>query len=88
MPCSPLSALPPPCHSSDVLRLSLIARSPRPSQVAGEWLDGKFAIKEGDEDIHTANERRLGELIGARRSPFIARRPNLRSIVSFDRPVC
>jgi argininosuccinate lyase len=32
--------------------------------VAGEWAAGTFAIAPGDEDIHTANERRLGELIG------------------------
>lgn len=29
-----------------------------------EWKSGKFVEKQGDEDIHTANERRLGELIG------------------------
>lgn len=29
-----------------------------------EWQDGTFVEKEGDEDIHTANERRLGEIIG------------------------
>ncbi|KAH3666406.1 hypothetical protein WICMUC_005674 [Wickerhamomyces mucosus] len=29
-----------------------------------EWSLGKFVEKDGDEDIHTANERRLGELIG------------------------
>ncbi|KAJ1927460.1 argininosuccinate lyase, partial [Linderina macrospora] len=29
-----------------------------------EWQDGKFELKSGDEDIHTANERRLGELVG------------------------
>lgn len=29
-----------------------------------EWKSGKFIEKSGDEDIHTANERRLGELIG------------------------
>ncbi|KAL6470078.1 hypothetical protein MHYP_G00211970 [Metynnis hypsauchen] len=29
-----------------------------------EWSSGKFHIKPGDEDIHTANERRLKELIG------------------------
>lgn len=28
-------------------------------QVADEWECGKFEIKETDEDIHTANERRL-----------------------------
>ena len=29
-----------------------------------EWNDGKFVEHPNDEDIHTANERRLGELIG------------------------
>jgi argininosuccinate lyase len=33
--------------------------------VSKEWEDGKFKIMPGDEDIHTANERRLSELIGA-----------------------
>jgi argininosuccinate lyase len=34
-------------------------------QVGSEWESGKFEIKAGvDEDIHTANERRLGEIIG------------------------
>ena len=34
-------------------------------QVLKEWQDGTFEIKPGiDEDIHTANERRLGEIIG------------------------
>ena len=34
-------------------------------QVLSEWKDDKFEIKPGvDEDIHTANERRLGEIIG------------------------
>ena len=32
--------------------------------VAAEWAAGTFVAVEGDEDIHTANERRLGELIG------------------------
>lgn len=32
--------------------------------VMGEWERGEFVEKEGDEDIHTANERRLTELIG------------------------
>ncbi|ANB11244.1 argininosuccinate lyase ARG4 [Sugiyamaella lignohabitans] len=32
--------------------------------VEAEWAEGKFVEKPGDEDIHTANERRLGELIG------------------------
>lgn len=29
-----------------------------------EWKNGEFVEKAGDEDIHTANERRLGEIIG------------------------
>ncbi|KAI7885610.1 argininosuccinate lyase [Lichtheimia hyalospora FSU 10163] len=33
-------------------------------QVMDEWQSNKFEIKAGDEDIHTANERRLGEIIG------------------------
>ncbi|KAI7256556.1 putative argininosuccinate, partial [Hortaea werneckii] len=33
--------------------------------VLKEWEEGRFEIKPGvDEDIHTANERRLGEVIG------------------------
>ncbi len=34
-------------------------------QVAEEWAQGAFVLAEGDEDIHTANERRLTELVGA-----------------------
>ncbi|KFZ16167.1 hypothetical protein V501_02362 [Pseudogymnoascus sp. VKM F-4519 (FW-2642)] len=34
-------------------------------KVEAEWVDGTFKIIPGvDEDIHTANERRLGEIIG------------------------
>ncbi|KAL7507717.1 hypothetical protein ACHAXN_004864 [Cyclotella atomus] len=33
-------------------------------KVYAEWADGTFEIKPGDEDIHTANERRLTEIIG------------------------
>jgi argininosuccinate lyase len=32
--------------------------------VAEEWRAGAFEVKPGDEDIHTANERRLTELVG------------------------
>ena len=32
--------------------------------VAAEWAAGAFVLQPGDEDIHTANERRLTELIG------------------------
>lgn len=34
-------------------------------QVLKEWQDGTFKIVQSDEDIHTANERRLAELIGS-----------------------
>ena len=33
-------------------------------KVYEEWKNGTFEIKPGDEDIHTANERRLTEIIG------------------------
>lgn len=33
-------------------------------KVSEEWRSGKFELKLADEDIHTANERRLKELIG------------------------
>ena len=33
-------------------------------RIAAEWRAGQFEIQAGDEDIHTANERRLTELIG------------------------
>lgn len=32
--------------------------------IGEEWQAGEFVEKPGDEDIHTANERRLGEIIG------------------------
>lgn len=33
--------------------------------ISKEWRENKFVIHPGvDEDIHTANERRLGEIIG------------------------
>ena len=35
------------------------------SAVQIEWEDGSFLIKPDDEDIHTANERRLSEIIGS-----------------------
>ncbi len=33
-------------------------------QVAAEWAASTFELRPGDEDIHTANERRLTELLG------------------------
>lgn len=34
-------------------------------EVGAEWAAGTFVLQPGDEDIHTANERRLTELVGA-----------------------
>jgi argininosuccinate lyase len=34
------------------------------NQIYEEWNNKKFILKENDEDIHTANERRLKEIIG------------------------
>ncbi|KAF7322888.1 Argininosuccinate lyase [Mycena chlorophos] len=34
------------------------------TRVGKEWADGVFQVQPDDEDIHTANERRLSELIG------------------------
>lgn len=34
------------------------------TQIEEEWASNSFKIVENDEDIHTANERRLGEIIG------------------------
>ena len=34
-------------------------------QVKGEWQSDSFQVKAGDEDIHTANERRLTEIVGS-----------------------
>jgi argininosuccinate lyase len=33
-------------------------------QVKQEWANGTFKVKANDEDIHTANERRLSEIVG------------------------
>lgn len=34
-------------------------------EVGREWEAGGFTVKPGDEDIHTANERRLTEIVGS-----------------------
>lgn len=41
------------------------SQRPGSLQVASEWEAGGFEVKPGDEDIHTANERRLTELVGS-----------------------
>jgi argininosuccinate lyase len=34
------------------------------AQIKEEWASNSFVIKANDEDIHTANERRLSEIVG------------------------
>ena len=52
-------------HKSSILTAHELSELLRGLElVEQEWLEGKFVAKENDEDIHTANERRLGELIG------------------------
>ena len=57
-------------------------------QVGQEWLSQNFVIKEGDEDIHTANERRLGELIGTERRPRLIILGAWRSAYGTERHLC
>lgn len=51
-------------------RVGIITKEECDAIVAGlekvheEWSTGTFALQPGDEDIHTANERRLTELVG------------------------
>uniref|UniRef100_A0A8C1SZ50 Argininosuccinate lyase n=1 Tax=Cyprinus carpio TaxID=7962 RepID=A0A8C1SZ50_CYPCA len=50
--------------SSQQLFRPLLGASIKSDLVFDEWSKGEFKIKPGDEDIHTANERRLKEFIG------------------------
>lgn len=34
------------------------------AQIKEEWASNSFEVKDNDEDIHTANERRLSEIVG------------------------
>ncbi|KAI9485679.1 MAG: argininosuccinate lyase [Benjaminiella poitrasii] len=58
-------------YAKALAKNNIISESERDQLVEGltavmdEWESGQFIIKPGDEDIHTANERRLGELIGS-----------------------
>ena len=45
------------------------------SDVRKEWASGNFVEIEGDEDIHTANERRLGDLVGTAKKIFLLQGP-------------
>jgi len=57
-------------YAGGLARAGLISAGERDELIAGleqvraEFESGDFALKAGDEDIHTAVERRLGELIG------------------------
>jgi argininosuccinate lyase len=64
-PASPRAALrtPPPLCACVPRRLT--RRPTSAPQVHDEWAAGTFKIVASDEDIHTANERRLGEIVGA-----------------------
>ena len=54
MACSAL-----PCKQDEALQIVAGLAT-----VAEEWAAGAFVIKPGDEDIHTANERRLRCVLG------------------------
>ena len=56
--CSPCEGRTPPESIFTKIREGL-------EKVRGEWADGTFVVKPGDEDIHTANERRLTEIVGS-----------------------
>ncbi len=58
-------------YARELARATIITEAEADELVAGlekvaqEWQDGSFEIKSNDEDIHTANERRLTEIIGS-----------------------
>ncbi|EPQ28456.1 uncharacterized protein PFL1_03759 [Pseudozyma flocculosa PF-1] len=57
-------------YARALVKCNILTESEKDEIVAGldkvgqEWKDGTFKIQPDDEDIHTANERRLKELIG------------------------
>lgn len=54
-----------PCHWTPASKLLDGCQQRRHTlQVGEEWGSNSFQVKSGDEDIHTANERRLCEIIG------------------------
>mmetsp|Transcript_27565 Transcript_27565/g.57677 ORF Transcript_27565/g.57677 Transcript_27565/m.57677 type:complete len:469 (-) Transcript_27565:4832-6238(-) len=58
-------------YAKAICKAGIITEAERDQLVEGlgkvreEWASGTFVEKPGDEDIHTANERRLTEIIGA-----------------------
>ena len=57
-------------YSKALVKMELITEAEQKAieeglkEVEKKWIDGKFEIQYGDEDIHTANERELSDLIG------------------------
>uniref|UniRef100_A0A7S2XUD4 Argininosuccinate lyase n=1 Tax=Attheya septentrionalis TaxID=420275 RepID=A0A7S2XUD4_9STRA len=58
-------------YAKATCKVGIITEDERDQLIAGlekvseEWINGDFEIKQGDEDIHTANERRLTEIVGS-----------------------
>jgi len=59
------------CYAKATERVGILTKEERDAMLKGldlveqEWKLGTFEIQPSDEDIHTANERRLSELIGS-----------------------
>jgi len=57
-------------YAKATAKVGIISEEERDQLISGlekvkeEWASGSFEIKPGDEDIHTANERRLTEIVG------------------------
>ncbi|CAB9508562.1 Argininosuccinate lyase [Seminavis robusta] len=57
-------------YAKAICKVGIISEEEKDQLVEGlekvreEWANGTFELKPGDEDIHTANERRLTEIIG------------------------
>ncbi|KAI0314270.1 argininosuccinate lyase [Amylostereum chailletii] len=57
-------------YAKSLAKVGILTAEEEANMVAGleavgqEWASGQFVIQEDDEDIHTANERRLSEIIG------------------------
>lgn len=58
-------------YSKALAKNGIISEQERDQLISGlekvqeEWEGNTFELKPGDEDIHTANERRLGEIVGS-----------------------
>lgn len=52
------------CNSGILTKDEFAAIEKGLEQVKQEWANNTFEVKANDEDIHTANERRLSEIVG------------------------